>query len=297
MTIIELRQLTRRYGRRIGVEALNLVVPDGVVYGFLGPNGAGKSTTIRVLMGFLRPSEGQARLFGLDCWRDGPRIRADVGYLPGDLRLYSWMTGHDALRLVGRVRHRDLIVPGRNLAERFNLELGVRVGRMSRGMRQKLGLILALAHKPRLLILDEPTSSLDPIMQEQLYLHLRELANRGHTVFFSSHTLSEVQRLCDRLAIVREGRLVADDTLENMQAQARREVTIRWRDSAARSLSPPQFLDVHERDDRQWRASLNGTVSVLVQWLADKPIDDLSIGQPDLESLFRRYYEQVETLR
>ncbi|MCI0362744.1 MAG: hypothetical protein L0219_02615, partial [Phycisphaerales bacterium] len=136
------------------------------------------------------------------------------------------------------------------------------------------------------------TASLDPIMQEQLYEHLREAAARGRTVFFSSHTLSEVQRLCDRLAIVREGRIVADDTLENLRSRAKREVIIRWRDAAPVHNNPPQFLDVHERTDRQWSASLNGSVSALVQWLADKPIDDLTIGQPDLESLFRRYYQQ-----
>ena len=295
MAAIETHELTRRYGSRRGIERVSLTVPEGSLFGFLGPNGAGKTTTIRVLLGFLRPSQGQARVFGRDAWRDSATIKSDVGYLPGDLRLYPWMNGELALRIFGGVRGRDLMREGRELAERFALDLRVRVRNMSRGMRQKLGLILALAPRPKLLILDEPTASVDPLMQGLLRAHLRALASTGHTVFFSSHSLGEVEQLCDRVAIVRDGLVVADESLEALRRRAGHEVTIRWRDSSAtRALHPPPFLHFLEGDESRWHAMLDGPVDELIRWLAPQAIEDLTIGRPDLETLFRRYYESQE---
>jgi ABC-2 type transport system ATP-binding protein len=290
MNTIELRALTRRYGTRRGVENLNLAIPEGSLFGFLGPNGAGKTTAIRVLLGLLRPTAGAASVFGLDCWRGSARIKADVGYIPGDLRLYPWMTGHSALATFGRVRKRDLFRRGRELAERFGLDLSVRVRTMSKGMRQKLGLILAMAHAPRLLILDEPTSGLDPLMQDQLREQLKSLAAAGHTVFFSSHTLGEVEALCDRVAIVKDGSIVADQTLEQLRSHAGHDVAIRWRPGSP-VPPPPPFLQLAASNDHEWSGSLVGPVSQLTDWLAGKPIADLTIRPPDLESLFRRFYE------
>jgi ABC-2 type transport system ATP-binding protein len=245
-----------------------------------------------VLLGFLRPTAGSARIFGLDCWRESWRAKAEIGYVPGDLRLYAWMNGAEALRMFGSIRRRDMLVFGRQLAEQFDLDLNVPVRSMSRGMRQKLGLILVLAHKPRLLVLDEPTSSLDPLMQAQLHQHLRSLAAAGHTVFFSSHTLSEVEQLCDRVAIIREGVMVANATLEELRVQTGHVVSIRWKDEQAAShTEPPAFLDVQERERLNWTGILQGPVHDLVAWLSAHPIDDLTITRPDLEMLFRRYYE------
>ena len=293
VTVIAVEQLTKRYGPRVGVADLSLEVSAGSVFGFLGPNGSGKSTTIRTLVGLLRPNGGRARVFGLDCWADGRRVRAEVGYLPGDLRLYSWMTGRAALAIVGRIRGLDLTDAGQALAQRFALDLTVKVRSMSRGMRQKLGLILALAHRPKLLILDEPTSGLDPIMQDRLKECLSELAALGRTVFFSSHSLAEVEDLCDRVAILRNGRLVACESIETLRARAGRRVCIRWERQARVPipLQPPGLLEVKRRSDAQWEASLLGTVPELVRWLANKPIEDLTISKPDLEQVFRGYYE------
>ncbi len=297
MSVIVTDQLTRCYGPRTGIERLDLDVAEGSLFGFLGPNGAGKTTTIRVLLGFLRPNAGRASLFGLDCWRDGARIRQDVGYLPGDLRLYPSATGRELVRIFGLARHRDLAAPGRDLADRLALDLSVPVRKMSRGMRQKLGLILAMAHRPRLLVLDEPTASLDPLMQDQLIQYLRGNAAQGHTIFFSSHTLSEVERLCDRVAIVREGRLVANEPLEALRARARRRFTIRWEsEQLSRDMAPPDFLRLDERRQQSWHGSLQGEVPELVRWAATQPIEDLAIGHPDLESLFREYYSQEATV-
>ena len=291
VSVIVTEQLTHRYGVRTGIERLDLQVAEGSLFGFLGPNGAGKTTTIRVLLGFLRPNGGRASLFGRDCWRAGARIRQDVGYLPGDLRLYPSATGRELVRIFGLVRHRDLAASGRDLADRFSLDMSVPVRKMSRGMRQKLGLILAMAHEPRLLVLDEPTASLDPLMQDELIQYLRGNAAQGHTIFFSSHTLSEVERLCDRVAIVREGRLVANEPLESLRARARRRFTIRWTsEQVSRDVVPPGFLRLDERREHTWHGSLKGEVPELVRWAATQPIEDLAIGHPDLESLFREYY-------
>jgi ABC-2 type transport system ATP-binding protein len=294
MSVITTESLTHRYGRRVGIENLCLSVPEGSLFGFLGPNGAGKTTTIRVLLGFLRPSSGRASLFGLDCWRDSSRIKAEVGYLPGDLRLHSWMTGAQALALFGAIRRRDLRKEGDQLAQRFHLDLSVPVRNMSRGMRQKLGLILAMAHRPRVLVLDEPTASLDPLMQEELRGQLRSWATAGHTIFFSSHTLSEVEQLCDRVVMLREGRLVIDATIDQLARQSHRKVVIRWINEADAAQTSPPFIELQHRENLNWTCLLRGTAMDLVRWAATQPIEDLAIGRPDLEALFRRYYQQGE---
>ncbi len=291
MSIIETSSLTRRYGSRRGIESVDLTVREGTLFGFLGPNGAGKTTTIRVMLGLLRPSAGQARIFGLDCWRQSDAIKGEVGYVPGDLRLHSWLDGNSALRIWGRIRGRDLLPYGRQLAERFSLDLTTKVRNMSRGMRQKLGLILALAHRPRLLILDEPTVTLDPLMQSVFLELLREMATTGHTVFFSSHTLGEVEQLCDRVAMIRAGRIVANESLAELQARAGHIVTIRSREATAGAVDPPPFLTITEREPLVWEARLEGPLEPFVAWLANRPIEDLKVGRPDLESLFRHFYE------
>jgi ABC-2 type transport system ATP-binding protein len=269
-------------------------VKEGALFGFLGPNGAGKTTTIRVMLGFLHPSSGNARIFGFDCWRQSKVIKHDVGYVPGDLRLPSWMNGNTALSIFGAVRGKDLTKQGNELAAKFDLDLRVKVREMSRGMRQKLGLILALAHSPRLLVLDEPTSALDPLMQRVLHELLRDWSRAGHTVFFSSHSLGEVEQLCNDVAIVRDGELVANESLFSLRARAGHDVTIRWKDGAkSLGLAPPPFLKLSTHEDSLWEGTLEGPPNRLIDFLAGKPVDDLSIGRPDLESLFRRYYERA----
>ncbi len=292
MSVLRTEQLTRRYGRRIGVQRIDLEIEAGEVFGFLGPNGAGKTTTIRLLMGFLQPDAGRASILGLDCWRQSALAKRDVGYLPGDLRLYPWLTARKALDLFGKVRGVDLADAGRDMAERFRLELDLRVQKMSRGMRQKLGLVLAMAHRPQLLVLDEPTSGLDPLMQEELARSVRELAAVGHTVFFSSHTLSEVENLCDRVAIVREGRIIADERLETLRGRAWRSVQLVFADQqSADAIAWPSFLRVVERNGLRCRCELEGPAPPLVQWAAGQLLADITISPPDLESVFHKYYQ------
>ncbi len=290
-TLIATEDLTRRYGSRVGIEGVNLDICGGEIFGFLGPNGAGKTTTIRLLLGFLRPTGGRARVRGLDCWLASPRIKRDVGYLPGDLRLYPWLTCRTVLKIMGQVRRADLRPAGAELADRFQLEMNLRVKKMSRGMRQKLGLVMALVHKPRLLILDEPSSGLDPIIQAELADCLRERAAKGDTVFFSSHTISEVEALCDRVAIIRQGRIIADETIPALRGRARRLVKLIFRDEdTATRVQLPDFLQLVRRDGRQCDCELDGLTPPLIAWSAHQALEDISIGQPDLDSLFRKYY-------
>ncbi len=296
MPVIEITSLTRRYGSRRGINEVSLSIDEGALYGFLGPNGAGKTTTIRVLLGFLKASSGSARVLGLDCWSQSHLVKANVGAIPGDLRLWNWLSGNAALKLFGQIRGIDIRARGAQLAEELELDLCVKVRAMSRGMRQKLGLILALAHQPKVLILDEPTTALDPLMQDRLRAILRRMAGQGHTVFFSSHTLGEVETLCGRVAIVRAGRIVADSTLAELQNRAGHEVVIDWADDepgrADAGLDAPAGLSLDSRSARKWEGRFSGDMRELLRFIAGKHINDITIARPDLETLFRRYYTE-----
>ncbi|MFM7057865.1 MAG: ABC transporter ATP-binding protein [Planctomycetota bacterium] len=316
MAILETHDLTLRYGQRRGIEGVCIGIGAGQIFGFLGPNGAGKSTTIRVLMGLLRAASGTARIFDLDCWRQGARIREEIGYVPGDVRLYPWLTLIRGLEFLSQVRGRDVRPFGMKLAERFALEPGLSVRRMSRGNRQKTALILAMAHQPQLLVLDEPTSGLDPLMQDQLMQCLREQSQQGRTVLFSSHTLSEVEALCDRVAMIRQGRIVEDSSLAALQARAPRRIVLRLSADTALPETLPPGLQVlwrpderpsgtaltsaeamllagipHEHRGRTWVFQLQGSCVPFLQWAAAGNFSDVVLGPPSLDALFRGYYE------
>ena len=314
MQVIETRQLCRGYGSRRGITDINLTISPGEIFGFLGPNGAGKSTTIRVLMGLLRAGSGVANIFGRDCWSEGTEIRREVGYVAGDVRLYPWLTTRRALAMLSRIHGRSLNQKGFELSERFRLEVDLPVRKMSRGNRQKVALVLALAHEPKLVILDEPTSGLDPLMQDTLMSCLREMAVSGRTVMFSSHTLSEVESLCDRIAIVRDGRIVEDSTVSRLKSQAPRQIVVtlhedqdhrnlKWPDSvvvrsvpqssrSAEFSSPTSIaLEDSSRRDRTCVLELVGSSVSFMSWAAAQGFADIMIGPPSLEVLFRKYYE------
>ncbi len=297
--VIETKDLCRRYGSRRGIENVNLTIPPGEIFGFLGPNGAGKSTTIRILMGLLKAGSGSARIFGRDCWTDGPAIRRDVGYIAGDVRLYPWLTTHSALKILSGVHGRDLLPAGLAIADRFRLEPRLSVRKMSRGNRQKVAIVLALAHRPKLVILDEPTSGLDPLMQETLMQCLREMAQEGRTVMFSSHTLSEVESLCDHIAIVKDGRIVEDSTVSRLKSMAPRQIIVTLRaDQQPESIHWPEGLRRPERSmatpastNRTEHFELIGSSVSFINWAATQNFADVTIGLPSLEVLFRRYYD------
>ncbi len=291
MTAIEINSLTRFYGSRRGIQDVNLSVNAGEIFGFLGPNGAGKSTAIRVLLGFLKASSGTARILGHDCWRDSTIIRQQVGYVSGDVRLYPWLTLNRALQFVGEVRCADLRHYGMDLADRFRLEPDLPVRKMSRGNRQKVALVLALAHRPQLAILDEPTSGLDPLMQDALTECMKEMAEEGRTVFFSSHTLSEVETLCGKVAIIRDGTIVACEDIETLRSQAPRVVSITFDlAQSAQAAQWPDFVRLQSRHQNRCVLHMDGPAAELISWMAGQPITDIDISPPSLEAVFRRYY-------
>ncbi|MBI5763978.1 MAG: ABC transporter ATP-binding protein [Planctomycetes bacterium] len=287
---IEATGLTKQYGEMRALGGVNLRVPTGSIFGFLGPNGAGKTTAMRIFVGLLRATGGDARVLGLDAWHDSRAIRVQVGYLPGDVRLYEWMSGRRLLAFCNRARGGGCEAEIARLTMRFDLDINRVIRNYSRGMKQKLGLIAALMHRPRLLILDEPTTALDPLVQQTLYVELRAAAAEGRTVLFSSHTLAEVESLCDRVAIIRGGRIIEDSTIDALQRRAVRRVELRIANSEWHKRTTPTAWSGIESRDGSVIGTWKGEVRELLSWLAGLPVDDVVIGAPDLEDLFAAYY-------
>ncbi len=293
MDAVATHRLTKRYGKHEALRDLDLCVPVGTLFGFLGPNGAGKTTTLRILMGLLRATAGRAVVLGHDAWRDGPALRVEVGYLPGDVRFYDTLTGRATLAFFDAARGSRAGPEIRRLVERLDLDLDRRVREYSRGMKQKLGLIAALMHRPKLLILDEPTVSLDPLVRETLFTELRAGVAEGRTVLFSSHTLAEVQALCDHVAILRGGRLIEQERIDVLRSRALRHVEVRFRRGGEPAGPPPEGLLVTRAADRQMTATWTGPTEPLLAWLAASGVEDVTIAPPDLEDLFLTYYESA----
>ena len=293
---IETEGLTKRYGRHRGIEDVSFAVERGEVFGFLGPNGAGKTTTIRTLLDLIHPTAGAARIFGLDSRRDSVAIRARIGNLPGDFGFGRETSGREAVRLLSRLRGVDGDGRGEELAERFRADLERPLGQLSRGNRQKIGLILATFHRPELLILDEPTGGLDPLMQEEFLTLVAEERARGAAVFLSSHELDEVQRVCDRVGIVRGGRLVAVERIADLLGKARRRFTVELRDPAGleRLRSLPGVADLELAGGRA-TFTVAGDLDAVVRELAGHHVVDLEATHPSLEEVFLGYYDEGET--
>ena len=226
MSVIKIADLTRDYGNGKGIFQISFRVEEGEIFGFLGPNGAGKTTTIRHLMGFLRPQSGKCRIAHLDCWKERDRIQEFLGYIPGEMNFFEDMTGWEFLNFCAR--YRGLREPSREkeLMDRFEVDPRGKIRKMSKGMRQKLGIVTAFSHDPRVLILDEPTSGLDPLMQNRFVELIREEKARGKTILMSSHMFEEVDRTCDRVGIIRAGRLVALDDIDALRDRHLRRYTV-----------------------------------------------------------------------
>ena len=288
--LIEMHRLTKYYGTQLGVAELDLTASKGEVLGFLGPNGSGKTTAIRMLVGLLRPTSGEASVLGHDVVRQSVEVRRRIGYLPGDVALYGERTGEQLLRLSMRARGLDAVPPlGRELADALAAPMDRPVKKLSRGMRQKVALVLTLAHDPEVLILDEPTSGLDPLAQRTI-LHILDLAGQnGKAVFFSSHVLSEAEQICDRVAILREGRLVASDRVEALRERKYKEVTVAFTGEppALEGLDGLQIVWQHEK---RLTFRVRGDIALLLARLSECRIDDLTITEPSLEEVFLDYY-------
>lgn len=294
---ISIRGLTKRYGRLTAVKNLAFDVQEGEIFGFLGLNGAGKTTTIRILLDLLRPNAGTASVLGHDCQGAGLHARSAIGYLPGEAGLYGDMTGREVLDLMGRLQVRG-VEPQyrRRLQERLELsdaDLRRKLREYSTGMKRKLCLIQAFQSDPPLLILDEPTEGLDPLMQESFYNLLSEVRSRGRTVFMSSHVLSEVVRMCERIGLIRKGELALLSSVESLHRMAQRRVRISFgSDVTARPEGLPADYEVVEFAPRSWHFTVRGALGPLIAALAGLPVLDVDVEEARLEEVLIRYYRE-----
>jgi beta-exotoxin I transport system ATP-binding protein len=295
-SVIVASRLSKDFGSGRGLFELDLEVGRGEVFGFLGPNGAGKSTTIRLLLDLIKPTSGSARVLGLDTRTDSIEIRRRVGFLPGDLALYPKLTGRAVLHYLAALRGGVDPHVRDSLAERFAAELDRPIRQLSTGNRQKLGLIQAFMHEPELLILDEPIAGLDPLVQQSFHALLGEVSAAGRTVFLSSHTLSEVERVTDRLAILRQGRLVVVDSLENLRQVAVQRLEIEFGElvdgGTFRAL--PGVKDV-KTNGRTLTVSFEGSADAVVKAAAAHEVRAIRPREDDLEDIFLRYYREAQS--
>ncbi len=293
MNVIEIDKLGKFYRRSRGIEEITLNVPQGDIFGFIGPNGAGKSTTIRILLNLIFPTSGSASIFGLDVVKDSKQIRGRLGYVPSDASFYDRMTVMEFIRFgaafYGAGNDDERI---NYLLEALDLDPGRKVAELSMGNKKKVSIIQAMVHQPELLILDEPTSGLDPLIQSRFFDLLREENRRGTTIFFSSHTLSEVQALCKTVAIVREGRIVNVEEIASLRKKQLKKVRILFpEDRSVAELSLEGIGPVESGKGRNLVFLYSGDINTLVAKLAEKPVDNLSIEEPPLEEIFLHYYK------
>jgi ABC-2 type transport system ATP-binding protein len=287
MKAIQTERLTKYYGKARGIEGLDLTVEQGEFFGFIGPNGAGKSTTIRTLLGLISPTSGSASVLGLDVVRDRTAILRQVGYLPSEAVFYPGMRVREVLKLSADLRKQDCAAEADRLCQRLQLDPTLKVDALSFGNRKKVGIVCALQASPSLLILDEPTGGLDPLMQREFFAILQERNEAGTTVFLSSHVLSEVQRNCARAAVIRAGRVVACDRVEALASAGAKRVTVHG------TVDLTGLEGVRDRKDLGEAVSFlyAGGMEALLRVLAAGKVTDLTVSEPDLEELFLHFYE------
>jgi ABC-2 type transport system ATP-binding protein len=292
-TAIRTESLTKRYGETLALDALDLTVEPGEVYGYLGPNGAGKTTTIRLLLGLHRPTGGRAELVGIDAWRDPVAAHRHVAYVAGEPYLWPSLTSAETFELFARVRGGTDVVYRDALVERFQLDVNKKVRALSKGNRQKVQLVAAFASRADLLILDEPTSGLDPLMEVAFRDTVHEAKERGQTVFLSSHILSEVEALCDRVGILRQGRLVEQGTLAELRHLSAQTVDVTF-DGPAPQLPPLPGVHVATAGANSLRYEVNGSVGPLIAAIAEHPVVSLTSREPSLEEIFLHHYDSAD---
>ncbi len=290
MSIIDVSNLTKYYGKARGIVDVSFGVEEGEIFGFIGPNGAGKSTTIRLLLSLIHPTSGTARIFGKDVTTDGPEIRRDIGYLPSEVYYYEGMKVIDLLKYSASFYDHDCTRRMHALSEAMELEMNRRISDLSYGNKKKVGIVQGLLHSPKLLFLDEPTAGLDPLMQRRFFDLIREENARGVTVFFSSHILGEVQRLCDRVGIIREGRIVEISDIRTLQQSNYKKVNV-----SAEGLDPTAFdlpgVTNLQTEDGSVRFFFKGDINAVLQKLGGTRVTDVTIEEPTLEEIFMHYYE------
>ena len=290
MKAIQIKNLTKYYGKSRGIIDVNLSVDEGDFFGFIGPNGAGKSTTIRTLLGLISQTKGTAEILGKDITKNKTDILANVGYLPSEAMFYSGMKVKDILAFSARMHKKDCTVESKLLCDRLELDINKKVDELSLGNRKKVGIVCALQHKPELYILDEPTSGLDPLMQKEFYSILQERNKAGATVFLSSHILSEVGRYCKNAAVIREGKILVTDSVENLGHTGIKHVVLRGIDSLP---TIENTMNV-KSENGTVNFLYSGKPNILLRELSNLSFDDITITDPDLEKVFMNYYTKED---
>jgi len=290
MSVIEVSHLTKYYGKSRGIVDVSFNVEEGEIFGFIGPNGAGKSTTIRLLLSLIHPTSGTAKVFGKDVVTQGPLIRRDIGYLPSEVYYYEGMKVIDLLKYSASFYECDCKQRMQELSDLMELEMRRRISDLSYGNKKKVGIVQGLLHSPKLLFLDEPTAGLDPLMQRKFFDLIRQENARGVTVFFSSHILGEVQRLCNRVGIIREGKIAEISDIHTLQQNNYKKVRLEATGLDPNAFNLPGVTNL-QSEDSQVHFFFKGDINTVLQKIAPLQVSDLTIEEPTLEEIFMHYYE------
>ncbi len=297
MNVIETQKLTKYYGKERGIIDVDMQVQEGEIYGFIGPNGAGKSTTIRTLLGLIHPTSGSATIFGKDIVTQGPEIREDIGYLPSEVFYYDDMRAIDLLKYSASFYKKDqkaIEARIRRLAELFDLDLKKKIDDLSYGNKKKVGIIQGLAHEPKLIILDEPTGGLDPLIQQEFFRLLREENQRGATILFSSHILSEVQKLCDRVAIIKDGTIIKVEEIRTLLENATKRFRLEFAGQPNPSAFSLEGVSDLVAENHSVSFLFRGRINDITKVVAEQDLVDFLVEEPDLEEIFLHYYAKGE---
>jgi ABC-2 type transport system ATP-binding protein len=282
--IIEIKNLTKYYGKIKGIENVSFSIEKGEIFGFLGPNGAGKTTTIRTLLGFLKPTKGKAFIFGKNVEEDIVKIKEKTGYIPGELALYGDMTAKDLLKYFGKLRRNFDEKKLERLLEIFELPLNRKIKRYSQGMKQKLSIVQAFMHNPELIVMDEPTAGLDPLLKKKFYNFLREEKNKGKTMLISSHILTEVDKISDRVGIIKDGKLVALENIDSLKNKKGKVVKVK-------TIGKIEISGIKTKMENGWTSFVvSKNMDDVIKKLAKYTIKDIEIGELSLEEIFMHYY-------
>ena len=291
MYAIETEGLTKYYGKDRGIIDVNLKINEGEIFGFIGPNGSGKTTTIRLFLSLLFPTSGSGKIFNYDIAKDGPRIKKIVGFIPTEVHYYEYMTVKELIEYSARFYKISLDHRCDQLVDALDLDLSRKIVELSMGNKKKVAVVQSLIHKPRLLILDEPTSGLDPLIQNHLFDILNEQNEKGTTIFFSSHVLSDVEKFCHRVAFIKEGRIVNEDDINSLKEKLLSRITYRLKEGKDDITLQTQGIISVEKNKNSTSFLYKGEISILLKELSQLPVENITITEPDLEEVFMHYYE------
>jgi ABC-2 type transport system ATP-binding protein len=293
MNVIQIEKLTKSYGSARGIEDVTLNIEEGEIFGFIGPNGAGKSTTIRTLLGLIYPSSGTATIFGKSC-SASPEVRKEVGYLPSEVFYYDKMRVIELLQYSASFYKKDCTKRIKDLAEIMDLDLKKKIDDLSFGNKKKVGIVQGLLHEPKLIILDEPTSGLDPLMQQKFFELIRQENKKGATVFFSSHILTEVQKMCNRIAFIKEGKIIQIEKMSTLQENNYKRFSIESKVPISKNYFDISGVSKLEVKDRETKFIFKGNINSIMKKISDVELINISIDEPDLEEIFMHYYAKED---